>query len=626
MGYDGTTQRLSHHQIGTVIPASGNADRFDRSYFYDKIGNVQTITLNSIGDTEQFGYDELNRLVSASDVGHPEWAESDRYDTVDNITAKNIATGTTAYTYTNARHPHAVTSVGTDSYTYDPMGNTLSGGGQQYTWNAQGLPSSITSALAGGGPAPTATPGGPAPNNVNSRVQGSTAPGPVGNTNNRAGGATAAGPVNNTVPVRPGGTGGASSTESYTYDAGGKRLTRTVNGVTTSYFGLYEKDSTGTERWFYSLGGQVVAQRERTGAGGDTRVWLGGDHLGSVSLVTSSTGSILSSTEYSPWRQARGGSGTKPTALDYTGQHRDGTGLVYLGSRYYDPVLGRFLSPDSVVDGVNPYSYLHNNPLNGTDATGHCNDQNDCDKNTGGETCGGCGGVPGNGLPDATGNVGYGPNPGYGDGGGGGGTISENANGGGGTLAAAVAAIAEAVLSVGDLVTGPDGVGGTRTQTFKENRLLPDCLGGGFCITGDGSTSGANGSIAIGDGGSGATIRRGSGSGGSLGDILGKSCVILCTVGGAAACINNSDECKKLLPGPLGNLINYAKADGTVVSGGGPISLPPRVNPDGWVFREVGDGLLQVAVALTPYPNSSRCFINSTEEPMCSFANGIPGC
>ncbi len=373
-GYDGTTQRLSHHQIGTSIPASGNADRFDRGYLYDKIGNVQTITLNSIGDTAQFGYDELNRLVTATDVGHPEWAESDSYDTVGNLTAKTTPAGTTPYTYTNASHPHAVSSVGTDSYTYDLMGNTLSGGGRQYTWNAQGLPSSITSALAGSGAAPTATPGGPAPNTTNSRVQGSTAPGPVGNTSNRVNGTTAAGPVNNTAPVRPGGTGGTSSTETYTYDASGARLTRTVNGITTSYFGLYEKDSTGTERWFYRLGGQVVAQREHTGAGGDTRVWLGGDHLGSVSLVTSNTGSILSSTEYSPWGQARGGSGTKPTALDYTGQHRDGTGLIYLGSRYYDPVLGRFLSPDSVVDGVNPYSYLHNNPLNGTDPTGHCDD------------------------------------------------------------------------------------------------------------------------------------------------------------------------------------------------------------------------------------------------------------
>lgn len=47
---------------------------------------------------------------------------------------------------------------------------------------------------------------------------------------------------------------------------------------------LYEKDSHGTERWFYSLGGQVVAQREHTG--------VGGDHLGSTSLATDGAGNI----------------------------------------------------------------------------------------------------------------------------------------------------------------------------------------------------------------------------------------------------------------------------------------------------------------------------------------------
>lgn len=63
-----------------------------------------------------------------------------------------------------------------------------------------------------------------------------------------------------TAPYRPGGTG---ITEEYAYDAGGARVSRTLNGVTTVYFGLYERDSTGSERWYYGIGG-TVAQRERT--------------------------------------------------------------------------------------------------------------------------------------------------------------------------------------------------------------------------------------------------------------------------------------------------------------------------------------------------------------------------
>src|SRR5207302_7508890 len=54
----------------------------------------------------------------------------------------------------------------------------------------------------------------------------------------------------------------------------------------------------------------------------------------------------------------------------------DATGLVCLGRRYYDPRLGRFISPDIIapgvftLDGWNRYIYGHNNPLRYVDPTG----------------------------------------------------------------------------------------------------------------------------------------------------------------------------------------------------------------------------------------------------------------
>ncbi len=63
--------------------------------------------------------------------------------------------------------------------------------------------------------------------------------------------------------------------------------------------------------------------------------------------------------------------------MDFTGQRLDGTGLHFYNARYYDSLLGRFISADTIVPGVdsqayNRYAYVRNNPLRYTDPTGHC--------------------------------------------------------------------------------------------------------------------------------------------------------------------------------------------------------------------------------------------------------------
>ena len=67
-----------------------------------------------------------------------------------------------------------------------------------------------------------------------------------------------------------------------------------------------------------------------------------------------------------------------PTAYRYTGQRLDAaTGLYFYNARYYDPGLGRFTQPDTIVpnpgdpQSLNRYSYAGNNPLRYTDPTGH---------------------------------------------------------------------------------------------------------------------------------------------------------------------------------------------------------------------------------------------------------------
>jgi hypothetical protein len=62
---------------------------------------------------------------------------------------------------------------------------------------------------------------------------------------------------------------------------------------------LVEQEGT-TTRTHYAFNGQVIAQRE-----GSTVLYLHGDHLGSVSVVTSASSAVLSRQEYTPWGAAQ---------------------------------------------------------------------------------------------------------------------------------------------------------------------------------------------------------------------------------------------------------------------------------------------------------------------------------
>ncbi|MCP4599293.1 MAG: RHS repeat-associated core domain-containing protein [Proteobacteria bacterium] len=107
-----------------------------------------------------------------------------------------------------------------------------------------------------------------------------------------------------------------------------------------------------------------------------------GQRLSSTSLATDSNGQEVtgSRTLYYPYGEERwsASGGTLPTDFEFTGQRKDSyTQLVQMGARWYDPYLGRWISPDTIVpDPANPqsfnrYSYVVGNPLRYRDPTGH---------------------------------------------------------------------------------------------------------------------------------------------------------------------------------------------------------------------------------------------------------------
>jgi RHS repeat-associated protein len=101
------------------------------------------------------------------------------------------------------------------------------------------------------------------------------------------------------------------------------------------------------------------------------------DDLGSVrTAITNQAGAatVVGYMGYGPFGFVQYHAGQTGTNKGYTGQDTDPlSGLDYYVARYYDPVVGLFLSADTVqsnLKGFDPYAYVGENPETVTDPTG----------------------------------------------------------------------------------------------------------------------------------------------------------------------------------------------------------------------------------------------------------------
>ncbi|MCI0556432.1 MAG: Tox-REase-5 domain-containing protein [Anaerolineae bacterium] len=210
-------------------------------------------------------------------------------------------------------------------------------------------------------PTPTNTPG-PSPTPTNTLTPSAT---PAG--------------TNTPTPPAP----AAFNNATFVYDGDGKRVKSAFNNnTTTTYFvgTHYEVTNPGTNQTitkYYYAGAQRIAMRTN-----GTLNYLLGDHLGSTSLTTNASGQIVSELRYKAWGEVRypaNGQNPGPSDYTYTGQYSDSyINLLWYGSRHYDPELGRFIQPDSIVplasQGVQAwdrYAYVNNSPLSYVDPSGH---------------------------------------------------------------------------------------------------------------------------------------------------------------------------------------------------------------------------------------------------------------
>ncbi|SFI48553.1 RHS repeat-associated core domain-containing protein [Collimonas sp. OK307] len=296
-------------------------------FSYD-VANHRTQTQLANGQTINYSYDDASQLTGIT------------YKNSDNSTAGNLSyaydnagrrirtSGSFARTNLSANSSNTgidaanrLTVSNGQSLSYDLNGNLISDGVNTYTWNARNQLTQISGAV----------------------------------------------------------------TASFSYDALGRRQTRTLNGVGSGYVydGLnliQELNGTGVDNsnpanlrasYLTGLGiDEVLAQQTGTGTSAQTINYFS-DALGSTIRLTDQTGNKLVDYTYDPYGNTTADA-TIANPFQYTGRENDGTGFYFYRARYYSPTLQRFISEDQIglAGGINQYGYVNGNPISYRDPFG----------------------------------------------------------------------------------------------------------------------------------------------------------------------------------------------------------------------------------------------------------------
>ena len=165
----------------------------------------------------------------------------------------------------------------------------------------------------------------------------------------------------------------------FTYDAAGIRTSKN-DSITYEYHGdQLHKETRGstTIEYIYGIDGVIGFIYSQT------PYYYIKNLFGDVTKIANTQNEIVAEYLYDAW-------GNHTITLDTNGigsinpiryrsyYYDTETGLYYLKTRYYDPEIGRFISPDSTkyldpesIHGLNLYAYCLNNPVMYTDPSGH---------------------------------------------------------------------------------------------------------------------------------------------------------------------------------------------------------------------------------------------------------------
>jgi len=151
----------------------------------------------------------------------------------------------------------------------------------------------------------------------------------------------------------------------YSYDALGRRLSRSSGGQTTQFVHdgqdvVRDKNSDTTAVEYVNGAGIDNKLRQ---AGGNGSLYFLQDLLGSTAALTNVAGGVVERAQYEAFGKTAGSSFTR---YGFTGRElENSTGLMFYRARWYDSNQGRFLTedPSGMSDGANLYHYVINSPL-----------------------------------------------------------------------------------------------------------------------------------------------------------------------------------------------------------------------------------------------------------------------
>ncbi|MCZ4338955.1 RHS repeat-associated core domain-containing protein [Shewanella colwelliana] len=183
------------------------------------------------------------------------------------------------------------------------------------------------------------------------------------------------------------------TTSTFSYDANGnryKQVKKTGSVTTTTYYvGSFEREVTlsSTIDKTY-IGDHTIKMKAHIGSLGNQSPFqhVLRDRLGSVdTLVDGKTAAVLQHRGYDVFGRPRDIAAGNNLLASWQGvtkgytdhEHLNEQQLIHMNGRIYDFNVGRFLSVDPFLQfpensqSANPYSYILNNPMSGTDPTGY---------------------------------------------------------------------------------------------------------------------------------------------------------------------------------------------------------------------------------------------------------------